>query len=228
MIVKLVVLGVPIMVEVSDDKGLPFLVRELEEHGVGHMLTGIEVEEPGAMGDVEIHYTVPSATGYLAAYIRNLYLLKAGIKVTQAQSEGWDLFEVDGRYQLHRIDSPDLDELGYSQPKFSTDADALIHVAMKAHFGSEYHRVALETIGTSVAQTLKEEGRKRATVSYSTDVKEIVDADLCASCRYCEYRPGGQSGCSKSWPGRQGFGGYFNDCGMFLKVEYVGQNHVHG
>lgn len=68
----------------------------------------------------------------------------------QAVSEGWDLFEVEGRIQLQRIDCPDLDELGYDEPKFASDADALIFVALQAHAESAYHRDAIERIGTSV------------------------------------------------------------------------------
>lgn len=56
----------------------------------------------------------------------------------QAVSEGWALFDVDGRLQLQKDDE---------QAKFESDADAIIFVALKAHAGSAYHRAALEWIG---------------------------------------------------------------------------------
>jgi hypothetical protein len=63
--------------------------------------------------------------------------------------EGWDLFDVDGRLQLQRIDDPAGHEaLDYTMPKFASDAEAIIHVAMRATQGSMYHRNALELIGT--------------------------------------------------------------------------------
>lgn len=70
---------------------------------------------------------------------------------TQALSEGWDLFNVDGRVQLQRIDDPaSVEVLGYDEPKFASDADALIHLALHANAGSAYHRDAIERIGTLV------------------------------------------------------------------------------
>lgn len=68
---------------------------------------------------------------------------------TQALNEGWDLFEVDGRIQLQRIDCPadNQDVLDYTEPKFDSDADAIIAVALLANAGSPYHRQALELIG---------------------------------------------------------------------------------
>jgi hypothetical protein len=66
----------------------------------------------------------------------------------QAVAEGWDLFDVDGRIQLQRIDAPELDGSGYDEPKFASDADALIFVALQAHAGAAYHREAIERIGT--------------------------------------------------------------------------------
>jgi hypothetical protein len=66
----------------------------------------------------------------------------------RASSEGWDLWDVDGRIQLQRIDDPGSDPtLDFTEPKFDSDADAIIHVAMHAALGSEYHREALELIG---------------------------------------------------------------------------------
>ena len=75
------------------------------------------------------------------AYLGRMEKIKAWV-------EGWDLFEVDGRLQLQRIDAPDLGDLGYGVPKFASDADALIFVALQAHAGSAYHRDAIERIGT--------------------------------------------------------------------------------
>ena len=67
---------------------------------------------------------------------------------TVALAEGWDLFEVEGRIQLQRIDCPsDHEQLGYSEPKFQSDAHALVEVATKARAGSAYHWGALHLIG---------------------------------------------------------------------------------
>lgn len=61
-------------------------------------------------------------------------------KQDKAQTEGWGLFIVDGRYQLQRDDEANM---------FSSDAQALIYVALKANDGSRFHREALELIGTT-------------------------------------------------------------------------------
>jgi hypothetical protein len=68
---------------------------------------------------------------------------------TQALNEGWDLFEVDGRIQLQRIDAPieHMGILNYTEPKFKSDAHALIEVALLANGGSTYHWNALGLIG---------------------------------------------------------------------------------
>lgn len=63
---------------------------------------------------------------------------------TQAMKEGWDLFDVDGRIQLQRIDQPDD---GDEKPKFPSDADAIIFVALQAQT-SAYHYGALDLVGT--------------------------------------------------------------------------------
>lgn len=57
----------------------------------------------------------------------------------QALLEGWSLFDVDGRWQLQRVDE---------DKKFESDAEAIIFVASKANEGSEYHMRAIEMIGT--------------------------------------------------------------------------------
>lgn len=69
---------------------------------------------------------------------------------TQALIEGWDLFDVDGRYQLQRIDCPSDHEeiLDYTEPKFYSDAHAIMHVALRAFEGSSYHMNALHLIGS--------------------------------------------------------------------------------
>lgn len=69
---------------------------------------------------------------------------------TIALQEGWDLFDVDGRWQLQRIDDPagNFDLLGYSEPKFGNDAAAIIHVANRAGEGSGYHYDAICRLGT--------------------------------------------------------------------------------
>jgi len=67
----------------------------------------------------------------------------------QAISEGWDLFDVEGRIQLQKIDDPSvLNDLDAINPLFPSDADALIWVALRAANGSVYHRGAIERIGT--------------------------------------------------------------------------------
>lgn len=68
---------------------------------------------------------------------------------TQALNEGWDLFDVDGRVQLQRIDCPsDHDMLDYDEPKFQSDAHAIVEVATLARAGSAYHWEALHLIGS--------------------------------------------------------------------------------
>lgn len=67
---------------------------------------------------------------------------------TRAQAEGWDLFDVDGRIQLQRIDDPAAcPELGYDEPKFDSDVAAILHVAWQAQHCSNYHHNALSLIG---------------------------------------------------------------------------------
>lgn len=71
----------------------------------------------------------------------------------QALDEGWDLFDVGGRLQLQRIDCPsDHPILGYDEPKFQSDAHAIVEVATKARAGSKYHWDALHLIGTEVQE----------------------------------------------------------------------------
>jgi hypothetical protein len=70
---------------------------------------------------------------------------------TQALQEGWDLFDVDGRLQLQRIDCPgDHRHVGvdYDYPKWHSDADAIVFVARRAYDGSDYHYDAISRIGT--------------------------------------------------------------------------------
>lgn len=70
---------------------------------------------------------------------------------TRALKEGWDLFDIEGRYCLQRIDVPSDDEfLGYKEPKFASDSMAIIFVAQKAYQGSDYHWGALDRIGMLV------------------------------------------------------------------------------
>jgi len=69
---------------------------------------------------------------------------------TQAHTEGWDLFDVDGRWQLQRIAFPADWDLDYTEQKFPTDADALIFVANLAAQGSAFHRFAIVEIGLLV------------------------------------------------------------------------------
>lgn len=58
-----------------------------------------------------------------------------------AKAEGWGLFDVDGRWQLQKLDNSN---------SFSTDAHAILHVAGKARYGSPYHMAAIAAIGTLV------------------------------------------------------------------------------
>lgn len=74
---------------------------------------------------------------------------------TPALREGWDLFDVEGRVALQRIDCPsDHAVLDYDEPKFVSDAAAIIFVAMCAQYGSAYHLDALERIGTLAEHSL--------------------------------------------------------------------------
>ena len=67
----------------------------------------------------------------------------------RALAEGWDLFEVAGRVQLPRIDCPSdhAGILDYTEPKFQSDAHAIVEVATKARAGSAYHWGALHLMG---------------------------------------------------------------------------------
>jgi hypothetical protein len=90
----------------------------------------------------------------------------------QACTEGWDLWDVDGRIQLQRIDDPGSDpELGFTEPKFDSDADAIIHVAMHAALGSEYHREALELIG-ALSENLEPQPAAPDNVNANPNAKE--------------------------------------------------------
>lgn len=76
--------------------------------------------------------------------------------ITQALREGWTLSAVDNRYQIQKLDDPSaVDDiyLGFTEPKFESDSDALIHVALQAHAGSEYHREALSKVATLVTRS---------------------------------------------------------------------------
>jgi hypothetical protein len=75
---------------------------------------------------------------------------------TCALLEGWDLFDVGGRIQLQRIDCPTehAPALPYTEPRFKSDAHAVIHVARLAGMGSIYHTLALEMIG-ALAENLE-------------------------------------------------------------------------
>lgn len=68
----------------------------------------------------------------------------------RALTEGWDLFEVDGRLQIQRLDNPaSITWLDYTEPKFEGDDEALAFVHRKVVIGSEYHRQALSLVGAS-------------------------------------------------------------------------------
>lgn len=68
----------------------------------------------------------------------------------RALTEGWDLFEVEGRLQIQRLDNPaSLEWLDYTEPKFDGDDEAIAHVHRNAAIGSEYHRQALSLVGAS-------------------------------------------------------------------------------
>lgn len=66
---------------------------------------------------------------------------------TQALAEGWDLFDTEGRIQLSRIDDPANNDLGYDEPKFPSDTEAILFVAKRAMEGSAYHYDAIDSIG---------------------------------------------------------------------------------
>lgn len=65
---------------------------------------------------------------------------------TIARQEGWDLFDVDGRTELQRIDDPASDELHYDEPLFDSDESAFAFVTKLAGIGSYYHQQALTYI----------------------------------------------------------------------------------
>lgn len=68
---------------------------------------------------------------------------------TQAISEGWCLFDVDGRHSMQRIDCPEsADGNSVDEPVFDSDADAIIYVASLAAAGSAYHMDALSLVGS--------------------------------------------------------------------------------
>jgi hypothetical protein len=61
-----------------------------------------------------------------------------------AQAEGWDIFDADGsedgRWQLQHLANPqETPSLGYTEPKFTDDGEAALHVQAKAHEGSRLH-----------------------------------------------------------------------------------------
>lgn len=71
---------------------------------------------------------------------------------TQANSEGWDIFDcgegaTGGRWQIQRIDDPAAwDFLPFNHPQFASDEAAWSFVAAKADEGSLYHQEALARI----------------------------------------------------------------------------------
>lgn len=67
---------------------------------------------------------------------------------TQALTEGWDLFHVDYDHasglEIQRIDDPmSVPDLGYDDPKFTDDNEAMAFVVSRANTGSAYHKAAL-------------------------------------------------------------------------------------
>jgi hypothetical protein len=98
-------------------------------------------------------FVLPRDINELGTLVRMLVqlneLANADFDSQQALAEGWDLFDVDGRLQLQRLDCPSdfCASLG-DKPVFKSDADAIIFVALAANEGSAYHRDALERIGT--------------------------------------------------------------------------------
>jgi hypothetical protein len=71
-----------------------------------------------------------------------------------AMQEGWDIFDCDGSdngpYQLCVLDEPILlPELGYTEPKFTGDTEAWIHVRTQAReHDSPLHQKALTFLYT--------------------------------------------------------------------------------
>ena len=51
-------------------------------------------------------------------------------------------------------------------------------------------------------------GKLRARV----ELLSISDDDVCSSCRFCRYNPGGESGCAMDWPGEFNADGYIVGC----------------
>lgn len=72
-----------------------------------------------------------------------------------ACQEGWDLFEVsgctdDGKHMIQRLDDPASDaELGFADPKFEGDDEAITFVAERGRQGSELHAKACALHGTT-------------------------------------------------------------------------------
>lgn len=63
-----------------------------------------------------------------------------------AQAEGWDVFHTGNpgcEWELQRIDDPQVDEVGYDEPKFATDADAWEFVVRGAREGLAHCVAAL-------------------------------------------------------------------------------------
>jgi hypothetical protein len=65
---------------------------------------------------------------------------------TIARQEGWTVCDVYGVLEILRLDDPSEFELGYDDPKFEGDADAVAFVASRAADGSEYHQLALKLV----------------------------------------------------------------------------------
>lgn len=67
----------------------------------------------------------------------------------QSNLEGWTMSEMNGRWALQMLDDPTQDEtLGYVEPKFKSDAEAIIFVALLAYKGSAYHWQAISMINS--------------------------------------------------------------------------------
>lgn len=72
---------------------------------------------------------------------------------TQAEREGWALFDANGILEIQRVDEPDLPNCPvageHGGPVFACDDDAVLHVSKAADAGSAYHREALRLNGTT-------------------------------------------------------------------------------
>lgn len=139
----------------SGGTALPFHARDLELkagtpddplaklHAIGDILQGVNGNsEPDAMAEA-LEQIAALANGASGANAEDWTRENS----RAACAEGWDLFSLDvdpGRWQIQRLDDPGADEdLGFTEPQFATDMEALAHVRQRATY-SDLHAKALK------------------------------------------------------------------------------------